>query len=410
MKRLINPVLLAYFGLAAMFIGISAFGLPGRSTSPWPWTTIIRNPAQTFDGLMPNGLWQPDYVALKRSINGLAGVRLVAQAGNSIRVALGQSPEWIFMGGRKPIALFLTGEIWVARGSSPRIDAEVDRVAEIIAAYNEQLEREGWKLVVVPVPPKLGVHQEWIAWPISGVDLISRDPLSSDRSGEVYGEFHRALDALKVTNVDLWQVYRGALMGHPDAVLYPRGESHWSGEGIRLAADATARSIASVTTIKARSPISPTYYVGHFVADMAEAYDPLPKVTTRLRSIYEYEDRLLNGEEGRGYPFPTAPTSLVVAIGTSYTGQYTSVPQPVGFAGQLGLHLDNAEVQNRPVAGQGSFKTFEAFWANRREIESEFARRRGTGLPKVLVWEMPIRDIPGFGESMLNYNQKQGWH
>src|SRR5688572_26385398 len=208
MKRLINPVVMAYVVMAVMFVGINAYGLPGRSTSPWPWTSIGRNPAQTFAGLVPGGLWQPDYAALKRSINGLAGVSLVRQTGNSFRVALGQSPEWIFEGGRKPISLFLTGELWVSRGSSPRTDAEVVRVANIVAAYNQQLQAEGWNLVVVPVPTKLGVHQEWVRWPISGSDLISSEPVLQDRSAEIYGQFHQALDSLSVKNVDLMQLYR----------------------------------------------------------------------------------------------------------------------------------------------------------------------------------------------------------
>ncbi|KZC24510.1 hypothetical protein RHOFW104T7_08400 [Rhodanobacter thiooxydans] len=87
---------------------------------------------------------------------------------------------------------------------------------------------------------------------------------------------------------------------------------------------------------------------------------------------------------------------LVVAVGTSYTGQYTwMINQPVGFAWQLGLHLQNVEVQNRPIAGHGSFAAFKQFWQQRHEISDEFAKHNGPGKPKVVVLEFPIRDVQG---------------
>jgi hypothetical protein len=410
MKRANSYVQFAYLGLVLLFLGGNVLYRPEGSSPILPRTTLVRNPEQNLGGLVAGGLWQPDYALLKKNVGGLPAVRVSQQAGNSLRVALGQEPDWIFPGGRDPLALFLTGELWVARGSSPRIDGEMQRVAGIVAAYNQQLDTEGWTLIVVPVPTKLGVHSNWVRWPVAGADPLNKAPVARDRSSEVYDAFRSALDQRGVKNVDLNRVYRDALARDPEAILYPRNESHWSGLGITLAADATAKEIGSLTPLKPRKLTEPTYHVEQQIGDLVQAFDPLPSFTTRLRPIWSYEDKLMNGEKGRGYPYPSHPAGLVVSLGTSYTGQYTWIPEPVGFAGQLGLHLENAEVQNRPMAGQGSFKSFEHFWAHRKEIADEFASRQGAGKPLVVVWEMPLRDVPGVGESSLSWNQAHGWH
>jgi len=410
MKKILGSVLLAYVGLALLFVGANAMGLPATGVSSWPLTSFHRNPEQAVGGLVPEGLWQPDRELLKRNVNLLPAVGVSRMAGNSVRLALGQTSEWVFEGGRDPMALFWTGELWVSRGTNPRIEHELQRVAEIIGAYKQQLASEGWTLVVVPVPTKLGVHREWADWPLGGVDLLSRDPLLEDRSDEVYQAFHLALDRQGVTSVDLQRVFRELVAREPTAAVFPPNETHWSGAGIRSAADATARAIASVSPLQSRSPRRPTFQTVPLVGDLVKAYDPLPSANSRLRSIWTFEDRLLSGDMGHAYSLPANASGLVVVLGTSYTGQYTWLPQPVGFAGQLGLHLENVEVQNRPIAGQGSFKSFEFFWDHRKEIEGEFASRQGVGRPRVVIWEMPVRDLPGIGESTLSWSQRLGWH
>lgn len=359
MARSVSFPLIAYGALAALFVGLNAM----RGPEPRPEGALVpfhRDPQQTLGGLVPEGLWAPDHAALRRNIQSLTGVRLGRELGNSLRLAAGQDPEWVFEG-KEGAALFLTGELWVSRGVDARIERELQRVAGVIGDYRSQLAQEGWTLVVLPVPTKLGVHRERAQWPVDGADLLDRDPIPADRSDEVYSGFVAALRSQGVKTVDLQGAYRQAVAKDPAVVLYPPNDSHWSGTGIQLAARETSRAIAAAAPLRAREPARPTYHAEAYVGDLVKAFDPLPGFTTRLSPIWTYPERLLNGEEGTGYPQVTHPAGVVVALGTSYTGQYTSIPQPVGFAWQLGLHLTNVEVQNRPLAGQGSFKSFEAF-------------------------------------------------
>ncbi len=394
--RLRSPsIVWAYAALAIAFVGLSAFRMPYREGLRHPTLVFVRDQAQDLGGLVPQGLWQLDQARLRRSVGRMPSVRLARELGNSIRIAGGQVVEWAIWGGKEPLMLFPDIDLWVTRGLTPEVEADLGRAAAIIGEHKRRLEAEGWKLVVLPVPVKLGIHRELCQWPVREPSLLSREVIETDKSDDVYRYFRDGLASNGVASVDLNTLYRESVARRPDVLLFVPGDSHWTGEGIRLAADATAGEISRNSSLRARVPVNPTYYEFVHVGDMAKVFDPYPRFLSRLRPAWTFRERLVNGEEGRGYVYPKNPSGLVAAVGTSYTGQYTWIPQPVGFAWQLGLHLDNAEVRNLPAAGQGSFHAFELFWKKRREIEGEFSSRHGPGLPRVVVWEFPLRDVPG---------------
>lgn len=383
----------SYALLAAAFVGLGLARLPYAESPAIPEISFQRDPQQTLGGLLAAGLWQPEYGKIRSSIDRLSPVRLGRELGNSLRLAGGQRLDWIIWGGRKPLMLFPSIEIWVSKGLDPALQTDLDRIAAIIARERERLDAEGWKLLMVPVPTKLGIHRDLCAWPVLEPDLLNRAPLAEDRSDEVYEYFQRKLRENGVAAIDLQTIYRRALAENPALLLYAPNDSHWSGEGIRRAAEATARGIAGISPLRDRAPRKPTYFEVDYTGDIVKSYDPFPAFLSRLRKAWRFRDRLLNGERGFGYRYPKDPAGLVVAVGTSYTGQYTWLNQPVGYAWQLGLHLDNVDVQNRPMAGHGSLESYKNFSSLRRHIAQAFDDRRGAGLPKVIVWEFPIRDI-----------------
>lgn len=124
----------------------------------------------------------------------------------------------------------------------------------------------------------------------------------------------------------------------------------------------------------------------------------LPSARSWLGPVWEFDDELQDSEAGKGFTYATHPSGLVVVVGTSYTGQYTWVTnEPVGFTWQIGLNLENVEFQNRPIAGHGSFVAFSEFWKARATIADEFKATHGSELPRVLVWEIPVRDLGSIG-------------
>ena len=387
----------AYAALTAAFLAINALKWPYGEGLRHPTILFERIPAQELGGLVPGGLPQLQQARLKRSLSRMPAVRLGREVGNSLRVAGGQTLDWAIWGGREPLMLFGNVELWVSRGLTSESRAEISRASAAIGAYRRRLESEGWTMVVVPVPTKLGIHRELARWPVQGPGLLSRSEIAEDRSDTVYGFLRERLAAEGVPHVDLQSAYRASLVREPARLPFVPGDSHWSGDGIRLAAAETARVIADVSKVAAREPVAPTFHEFDHVGDIAKAFDPWRGFVSRLRPVWHYRERLLNGEAGRGYPYPDRPTALVAAVGTSYTGQYTWIPQPVGFAGQLGLHLANAEVQSRAAAGKGSFHAFQLFWEGRREIAHAFEAKHGPGHARIVVWEFPVRDIANIG-------------
>jgi hypothetical protein len=393
MKPRAPSVVWAYALLVVAFLWVAATRGPYPEALRYPTLLFKRDGAQDLGGRVPEGLWQLDKERLRRSIQRIAPVRLLRETGNSVRIALGQELQWVAWGGREPLMLFPEVDFWVSRGLTPAVEERIDLAARFIGAHRARLAAEGWTLVVAFVPVKLGIHPELATWPILESNLLTRQPIEEDRSGEVYARLLERVGAQGVATVDLHGTFRAAVRADPSSLMYVPGDSHWSGHGILLAARAASQAIARASGLRSREPVDPTFFELDYVPDLARAFDPLPQFTSRIRPIWTYRDRLLNGEAGRGYVYPTRPEGLVAAVGTSYTGQYTWVPQPVGFAWQVGLHLDNVEVQNRPAAGRGSMFAFEEFWRVRAEVAADFEHRAGPGKPRVVLWEFPIRDL-----------------
>lgn len=336
-----------------------------------------------------------DIPLLKQSVNRLPATKLLRQTGNSLRIAFGQQLSWCLWSQTPPPLLFHRVELWASEGLTTAANRKVVETAiATIRRQQEVLHPEGWTLVVVPVPTKLSIYRERSAWPILAKDQLSRRPVPADRADEIYDRLLADLQADQIPVLDLRTVYRTHQADYPADLLYPPGDTHWSGLGLKLAADATAELVAQVTGIKRRSYI-PSYLEVKEVGDMAAAFDPLPQWTGPLEPVYEYTDRLVNGEEGKGFLYAQNPSSLLVATGTSYSGQFTwHIGHPVGFAWVLGTQLEETEFHNGAQAGQGSFAAFASFMAERHTKAADFAaRRKLTEFPKVVVWEFPVRDL-----------------
>jgi hypothetical protein len=139
------------------------------------------------------------------------------------------------------------------------------------------------------------------------------------------------------------------------------------------------------------------------IADIAAAFDPLPFWTSRLTPLYRYQDRLVDGEKGRGFQYASNPTSLLIVAGTSYTGQFTwHIGHPVGFSWVVGGQLEDCEFQNIAQAGRGAYAAFAQFMRDRHNLAETFSRRRAlTDVSKVVVWEFPVRDLADIQQNAL---------
>lgn len=395
MRALSRTLVAFYAAIPLAFIGwnLAASARPDRTR--WPafgLNPTVGSSATTHSTIEIRKLNLP---ALKASINRLPSLDALRQTGNSLRITLGQRLSWSIWGGLEPLMLFHAVELWASEGlDAGNNRAVVDQAADLIVQYNQRLRREGWTLVVVPIPTKLSIYEDLCHWPLLHQDSLTRHPVARDRSNELYQHLLQRLDAGAVGTVDLATAYRIHRNEHPDTMLYPPAETHWSGAGIRVAATATADVVARRTEVKRRDYV-PSFLEVNDVGDIAAGFNPLPAWLGPLARVYRFKDRLVNGEIGQGYIYASNPTSLLVVAGTSYSGHYTwHTGQPVGFPWVLASYLQKTEMHNRSAAGQGSFHPFRAVWTERDAIRHDFARRcPDPRAPKILVWEFPLRDL-----------------
>jgi SGNH hydrolase-like domain, acetyltransferase AlgX len=384
-------LVLAYVALPAAFIaGNLLWRLPGTGPAV-RWPDFQRAPAESSGAPVA----KLDLPRLRQSVNRLPSVSFMRQAGNSVRISCGQQLSWCIWGDRNPPMLFHSVELWVSEGLGPPENRQrVEDALVTIRKYHAQLSQEGWTLVVLPVPTKLSIYSDLCSWPRWDKDPLTRRPVPADRADEIYDALLAGMNRDRIPAIDLRTIYREHRAAHPTELLYPPGETHWSGIGLKIAADAVAERVSALTGIPRRTFV-PSYLSVEEVSDMSAGCNPLPQWLSRLAPFYTYRARLVNGAEGRGFIYPQNPTSLLVLAGTSYSGQYTwHIGEPVGLAWVLGMQLEECEFQNGAQAGHGSYAAFASFLAERNAKVADFSRRRGLNqFTKVVVWEFPVRDL-----------------
>ncbi len=386
------PIVL-YALLPLLFVGGNLLWRTAPGTTAVRWPVLHRTPAAAAPEGAPI-IVRLDLPALKQSINRLPSVALLRETGNSLRLAGGQKLSWCIWGNTTPLTLFHKVELWVSEGLTPVNLERVDGALATISKYHTILQREGWILVVVPVPSKLSIYSDRYIWPCLETDPLTRRPIERDRADEVYDRLVGQLQAEHIPVIDVRALFRAERLAHPDALLYPPGETHWSGHGLKITADATAELVSSLSGVHRRQ-ITPRYLEVEEVADMAKGFDPLPQWPSRLQPVYRYKDRLVSGDVTAGFQYAQNPTSLMFVAGTSYSGQFVwHVGEPVGFAWAIGGQLEECEFYNGAQAGHGSYAAFETFLAEREGKAADFSRRRNLrDFPKIVVWEFPIRDL-----------------
>ena len=387
MKKENDRVVVIYFLSAILFYCTNLITIKDSANEVirWPIIKLIRSGKVIII----------DTQLLKQSISRLPATKILRMTGNSIRLVCGTKMAWSFWSESEPTMLFGKSELWVSEGISAPSNLQVvqNTIYNILKIQN-LLNSEGWKLVVVPVPTKVSIYRERCQWPILEKNLINREPVTKDKADEFYDTLIKGLEAQNIRVVNLQSEFRNYLKRHPDSMIYPRGESHWSGLGLRLAAQATAMTLEKHFSFKRRD-VSYSFLEVEEIADLAQAFDPLPILLGPLKNIYKYKDQLVNGEQGKGYIYPSEPDALIVVVGTSYSGQFTwHIGEPVGFAWVLGLNLENIKIQNAAEAGQGSTFAMQKFLRERGKIILQNDKTiKPYTTSKVLVWEFPVRDI-----------------
>lgn len=240
---------------------------------------------------------------------------------------------------------------------------ESARALAAILDFHSQLKKAGIGLLVVPVPAKASIYPEKLA---SGLQPPATSPFVADSA------FCALLATNGVPALDLTGIYFTNRPSTPP--LYCRTDSHWSPEGIRIAASEIASRIrAEAEPATGKIPMDTEQRQIVIRGDLSSPADSGESFT-------------INAVSSGSHPIPASRESPVLLLGDSHNLVFHSGGEmhaegaglPDQLARELGFPVD-------VVAVMGSGAT-----AARRSL----ARRRDNLAGKrVVVWCFSARDL-----------------
>jgi len=241
-----------------------------------------------------------------------------------------------------------------------------------VLAFRDDLAQRGIHLLVVPAPNKASIYP----------DRLSKR--AGATSAPVNPATQAILTKLKEADIevaDLFAVYAQGRVGLAPPITYLAQDSHWSPEGMRLAAEMVARRLFDLGWVERGT----TKY--EVKSAPVERYGDVLKMIRVPQSERLYEPQMMNCtqvvEAETGKPYTDDPNSPVLVLGDSFLRIFErDEPGHGGFVAHLAYHLGFGLTS---IISDGGASTLV-----RQQLARKPALLQGK---KVVVWEFVERDI-----------------
>ena len=280
---------------------------------------------------------------------------------------------WLFFGGE--LRLLSLARFWgdeaakVSRAHKPDLADPIPAILD----FHRQLKARGIELVVVPVPPKAAVYPEKIA---PGFDARTTDPAPV---------LHRFYEELRGAGIDVLDLSALFIQNreHARGPVFCKTDSHWSGIGCVLAAQAI------VEKVRAKLPQPAT--VREYAADWKEV-----QVSGDLDGLMSHDVHKPGpekiavqtvSEKGNGAAVEPDANSPLLLLGDSHTLVYHDfLAERAGLVDQLALQLGFAPDL---IGTRGSGATPVRINLYRRSVkDAGYLAKK-----KVIVWCFAAREF-----------------
>jgi len=266
-----------------------------------------------------------------------------------------------------------------------------DDISSAIVSFRDDLAKRGIKLLVMPAPNKASIYPEMLAAGAAGasepVNAKTRHVLArlKESGVEVIDLFETYVQARRSSGLDQQSSAIGSQLStdnrQPTTAYYLAQDSHWSPEGIRLAADAVARKLLGSGWVERGSvkyeikPVTVKRYGDVLmmirVAQVERLYEP-----QRINCI-----QVIDSASGQAYK--DDPNSPVLVLGDSFLRIFErDEPGSGGFIAHLAYNLGFSVTS---IVNDGGASTLV-----RQQLASRPNLLNGK---KVVVWEFVERDI-----------------
>jgi hypothetical protein len=264
-------------------------------------------------------------------------------------------------------------------------------VLTAIISFRDQLALRGIKLLVVPAPNKASVYPEMLTRRAERLE----QPVNPKTI-----EIISALKESGVEIVDLFKVYaeaRDGLSPGDNTKYYLSQDSHWSPDGMRLAAQSVAGRILDLEWAekgKVRYRLKPATIerygdvlkmIQYVSRDVSRA--SRPRIAGKMPATHGFEPETLHCGQvvnaDTGQPYQADPNSEVLVIGDSFLRIYSrDEPGSAGFIEYLAFELGFPLTS---IVNDGGASTLV-----RQELSRKSTLLRNK---KLVIWEFVERDI-----------------
>ena len=323
-------------------------------------------------GNLPLTEWQQEF---RSELS--AKVQALTQANAIVSIA----PEgWLFL--RSELRFLTLERFWGAEAAkvSASPNASMADPVPAILDFRDQLKQRGIELLLVPIPAKAAIYPE---------RAVSGSAATSEDAAPFLHEFYNELRTQGVDILDLTELFLSHKADEKGA-MYCRSDTHWSGVGCALAAQAIAEKVRS----KVPSGWPTKSYAGDWqrVVINGDLVPLLPPGSPKL-SAEEIAVRLVN-EKGNGAGVQPDQNSPVLLLGDSHTLVFHDfLCDKAGLVDQLALELGFAP-DLIGTRGSGATPVRVSLYRDSSRNPEYLAKK------KVIVWCFTTRE---FSEA------DQGW-
>ena len=202
--------------------------------------------------------------------------------------------------------------------------------AIVIADFAEQLSRRGIHLLVVPVPSKPSVAPERLRRGLApSLDLATH---TRRFMGELRG---RGIDVL-----DLHAAFVQWRLDRPDGpALYLAADTHWTGEGVRLAAWLLAARVRAAIGAEPLQP-SRTYHRESLAVPRRPDIPRMSRLPGEATAFPKETTTVLRVLDSEGAPYADDDEAQILLLGDSFSRIYqTDEPEAAGLIANLAFEL-----------------------------------------------------------------------
>ncbi len=364
-NRRVRIILIAAFGAlicSASLIQVAVDCRQGRT--PQAAELFVRMPNHTnlraFEADLQDNCW-----LARRLRPYVQYAQFVALRDLGNKAVLGEN-GWLFY---KPAVQYLV-EPWPLDLTGDQGD-----ITSAVVSFRDQLAERGIDLLVVPVPNKASVYP----------DMLTKR--SQDKEKPVNSKTIEVMRRLRQTGVevvDLFALFKQARAASPPGEAtkyYLAQDSHWSPDGVRLAAEAIARRLLDLGWVEKGQ----TEYA--LKSATIERYGDILKMIQVPQIERQFEPERIHGAQVinsvTNQPHRNDPNSEVLVLGDSFLRIYSQdEPGAAGFVEHLGYELGFALAA---VVNDGGASTL---------VRQQLSRSpKLLANKKVIVWEFVERDI-----------------